>query len=112
MTSQGTASGRFQRALARRSVFQAEMAAREMGQVSLQNALELVLLYAEDEPAKFDRAATRWLERLTSERALTPVAAAFAAASLAAAVDPLCAHAAVDALRRLAASTPRRRAAR
>jgi hypothetical protein len=39
MTSQGTAHGRFQRAIHRRNVQHAEMAAREMGGLSLADAL-------------------------------------------------------------------------
>jgi hypothetical protein len=41
MTSQGSAHGRFQRAIARRSLFHAELAAREMGHVNLTHALAL-----------------------------------------------------------------------
>jgi len=41
MTSQGSAHGRFQRAIARRSLFHAELAAREMGDVNLAHALAL-----------------------------------------------------------------------
>ena len=42
-------------------MFHAEVAARELGALSLGEALELVVLYAEVEPAKFERAAVRWL---------------------------------------------------
>ena len=41
MTSQGSAHGRFQRAIHRRNVENAEMAAREMGGLSLADALSL-----------------------------------------------------------------------
>jgi hypothetical protein len=44
MTSQGTASGRFTRAIKRGHLFAAEMAARDMGTLSLSDALALVLL--------------------------------------------------------------------
>jgi hypothetical protein len=40
-------------------VFHAELAAREAGNLTLEEALELVCLYAEVEPAKFERAALR-----------------------------------------------------
>jgi hypothetical protein len=46
VTSQGSASARFQRACDRGQVLQAEMAAREMGRLSLMHALSLVVLYA------------------------------------------------------------------
>jgi hypothetical protein len=68
MTSQGTARGRFGRAIQRRHVLAAEMAAREMGQLSLIDALALVACYARTGSPKFDRAAVRWLERLGAER--------------------------------------------
>lgn len=41
MTSKGTAHGRSQRATERRQLFQAELAARELGQLSLTDALAL-----------------------------------------------------------------------
>jgi hypothetical protein len=50
MTSQGSAQGRFQRAIQRRNLFAAEMALREMDYVSLANALALTLLLAEEVP--------------------------------------------------------------
>jgi len=67
MTSQGTAHGRFQRALQRRNVREAEMAAREIGQLSLIDALALVACYARTGSPKFDQAAVRWLTRLAEE---------------------------------------------
>jgi len=67
VTSQGSASGRFQRACDRGQVMQAEMAAREMGWVSLIHALSLVVLYARVESPKFEAAAVRWLARLALE---------------------------------------------
>jgi hypothetical protein len=44
MTSQGTAHGRFQRAIRDRHLRRATMAARELEQVSLADALALTLL--------------------------------------------------------------------
>ncbi len=67
VTSQGTAYGRFSRAIARRDVFQAELAAGELGDLSLGAALELTYLYAEAGSPKFERAALRYLERLMAE---------------------------------------------
>jgi hypothetical protein len=68
MTGQGTAHGRFQRAIQRRHVPQAEMAAREIGQLSLIDALALVACYARTGHPKFEQAAVRWLTRLGDER--------------------------------------------
>ncbi len=52
MTSQGSAHDRFARALKQRSVFGAEMAMREMGDVSLLDALDYLALLAEVQPEK------------------------------------------------------------
>ena len=46
------------------------MAAREL-RLSLEEALQLVLLYAAYEPAKVERAAVRWLARYVDECAPT-----------------------------------------
>jgi hypothetical protein len=48
----------------------AEIAAREMGQLSLIDALSLVACYARVGDTKFEQAALRWLERLIAERDL------------------------------------------
>jgi hypothetical protein len=45
----------------------AEATARELGQLSLEEALQLVLLYAANEPAKSERAALRWFVRYLDE---------------------------------------------
>jgi hypothetical protein len=83
MTSQGTAHGRFQWAIHRRHVQAAEMAAREMGPVSLADALSLCELLARTDPARYERAALRWLQRLMDERLPPLVEVALAAAALA-----------------------------
>jgi hypothetical protein len=67
VTAQGSALTRYRRALERRYVFGAEIAAREMGFVSLRDALGLLALYAAEDSPKYDRAATRWLARLALE---------------------------------------------
>jgi hypothetical protein len=67
MTSQGSAHGRFLRAVGRGNVDQAELAAREIGQLSLMDALSLVALYARAGSHKFEPAAVRWLARLGLE---------------------------------------------
>ena len=45
----------------------AEDAAREMSELSLEDALQLVHLYSERGSPKFERAAMRWLERYLTE---------------------------------------------
>jgi hypothetical protein len=67
VTSQGTAHGRFQRALDRGNLEQAEHAARELGWLSLVDALSLVVAYARAGSPKFEPAAVRWLARLALE---------------------------------------------
>jgi hypothetical protein len=61
MTSQGAAHGRFTRALARRNLFQAELALREVGTPSVLVALDYLELLAEVKPEKLEPAA-RWTQ--------------------------------------------------
>jgi hypothetical protein len=67
MTSQGSAYGRFQRAMRRRQLFHAELAARELGHLSLADALSLAVLIADAEPQRWPRAAARWHARFVLE---------------------------------------------
>jgi hypothetical protein len=83
MTSQGTAHGRFQRAIHRRDVQAAEMAAREMGGLSLAEALLLCELLAKADPSRYERAALRWLQRFIDERSPPLTEVALAASALA-----------------------------
>ena len=83
MTSQGTAHSRFQRAIHRGHVQAAEMAAREMGGLSLLDALTLCELLANADPARYERAALRWLERFIDERLPPLTEVALAASALA-----------------------------
>jgi hypothetical protein len=83
MTSQGTAHGRFQRAIHRGHLQAAEMAAREMGGLSLAEALSLCELLANVDPARYERAALRWLQRFIDERLPPLTEVALAAAALA-----------------------------
>ena len=70
-------------AIKRRWVFHAELAAREAGNLTLAETLELVCLYAEAEPAKFERAALRWHARFVTESATSLLRAQIALAALA-----------------------------
>lgn len=69
VTVQGNALTRYRRAVERRHIFGAEIAAKEMAYVSLRDALGLLALYAAEDSPKFGRAATRWLGRLALESA-------------------------------------------
>jgi len=80
MTAQPSAQIRFRRAVEARSLLLAELTAREIRHLTLEDALELVVLYAEKGDAKFERAACRWLRRLMIERERLPLAEAQLAA--------------------------------
>jgi hypothetical protein len=82
VTSQGTAHGRFERSIKAGQVIQAEAAARELGRLSLSDALRLVELYASYESDKFERAALRWFDRYICEREPTLLRAQIALAAL------------------------------
>jgi hypothetical protein len=73
VTSQGAALTRYRRAIETRSIVLAELAARELGHVSLSDALALVLLYANAGSPKAEPAAVRWLARLALERPRTTI---------------------------------------
>jgi hypothetical protein len=83
MTSQGTAHGRFARAIKRRHLNAAEMAAREMGGLSLADALMLCELLAKADPSRYERAALRWLQRFIKDRAPPLTEVSLAASALA-----------------------------
>lgn len=69
VTPQPRPYSRFRRAIERRALWAAEDAARELPELSLDDALELVHLYAERGSPKYERAALRWLERYLTEAA-------------------------------------------
>jgi hypothetical protein len=83
MTSPRTARDRFQRAGNRRHLLAGEMAAREMGGLSLADALSLRELLANVDPARYERAALRWLQRFIEERLPPLTEVALAASALA-----------------------------
>jgi hypothetical protein len=82
MTSQGTAYGRFARAVQRGNIFQAQLAAGEMGSLSLADALSLCEMLAAPDPQRFERAARRWLQRFIEERSPSLPEVALAAGAL------------------------------
>lgn len=67
MTSQGSAHGRFTRALQQRNLWAAESSLRELGSASLEDALGYLDLLAEQKPEKLERAVVRWHGRLETE---------------------------------------------
>jgi hypothetical protein len=66
-TSQGHARTVFKRALQHENLLVAETTAREIGHVSLVEALELTALIARKAPRRHARVATRWLLRYLEE---------------------------------------------
>jgi hypothetical protein len=100
VTSQGSAHGRFTRALQQRNLWAAESSLRELGSVSLEDALGYLDLLAEQKPEKLERAAVRWHGRLETEATFLSLAESQLAL---AALASLCAgeRDALEVLRRL-----------
>lgn len=67
MTSDGSAYSRFRWALETRNLNLVVAAARELPQVSLDDALRVCLLLRDGHPDRFQRAAVRWLGRFALE---------------------------------------------
>jgi hypothetical protein len=67
MTAQGHPRATFSRAIERGNLIAAEASAREVGNLTLEEALRLLFLYAEKDPTKYERAALRWLVRYLTE---------------------------------------------
>ena len=68
LTAQGHPRTIFRRAIERDNLLVAEATARELGRLSLDEALELTALIARKDPRRRSRVATRWLQRLLEER--------------------------------------------
>ncbi len=84
MTAQGHPRAIFSRAIDRGNLVVAEATAREIGNLTLEEALKLVFLYAEKDPIRFERAALRWLRRyLTEGKAVSLLKAQLALSALA-----------------------------
>jgi hypothetical protein len=67
MTSQGSAHGRFSRAIQQRNLWAALMSLRELETPTLEDALSYLALLAEVKPEELERAAVRWHGRLEVE---------------------------------------------
>jgi hypothetical protein len=85
LTASGHPRSEFRRAIERGNLSVAETTAKEMGHVSLLEALQLTALLALRDRARGSRFAVRWLQRLMDERpAVTIDEVALAASALAA----------------------------
>lgn len=67
MTSQGSAYGRFRRALQTGSLPLVRAAAAELPTVRLEDALRVRLLIRDHDPEHYERAALRWVGRFALE---------------------------------------------
>jgi hypothetical protein len=67
VTSDGSAYSRFRRALDTGNELLVIATARELPQVSLADALRVVLLFRDGEPDRYERACVRWLGRFALE---------------------------------------------
>lgn len=67
VTSEGSVYGRFRRAVDTGNARIALAAAADLPNVGLADALELLLLLLDSEPARFERAALRWHGRYCRE---------------------------------------------
>jgi hypothetical protein len=67
VTAQPSARVRFRRAIERRALWMAEDAARQLPNLPLEDALQLVQLYFERGSPKAEPAARRWLVRYLTE---------------------------------------------
>jgi hypothetical protein len=63
----GSPYARFRRSLETRNLAVVLMAATELDHVRLDDALEILILMAEERDARFERAAARWIGRLLTE---------------------------------------------
>lgn len=68
VTSSGSPYARLKRALATGNLTLVRAAAAELPQVDLGDALTVCVLLHDQEPERFERAALRWLARLSVER--------------------------------------------
>jgi hypothetical protein len=67
LTAEGHPRSVFRRAIQRGNLATAESSARQMGKVSLAEALELVALIAFKDPRRHGRAGARWMRRYLEE---------------------------------------------
>src|SRR3954447_19429594 len=89
ITAQGHPRAIFQRAIARANLMVAETVAREIGRISLLEALELTALIALKDPRRRSRVAARWLLRFLEEHDQATIEeAVFAAGALSALGGP------------------------
>lgn len=67
MTSEGSAYGRFRRALQKGNLALVRTAAGELPTIRLDDALRVCLLIRDRDPERYERAALRWVARFAVE---------------------------------------------
>ena len=67
LTAQGHPRATFKCAIERGNLMVAEMTARELGRITLGEALELTILIAQRDSSRHQRVAVRWLQRYIDE---------------------------------------------
>ena len=87
MQSKGSLYALFQRAIERGNLLSAETAARQLGRLTLADALRLTLLIREEAPERFPQVAARWHARFVLEFRLHLVDSQIALAAVAALPD-------------------------
>jgi len=80
MTSQGSAYGRFRRALQAGNLVLVRAAASELPTIRLDDALRVCLLIRDRDPERYERAALRWVGRFALEASTATLADVRAAA--------------------------------
>jgi hypothetical protein len=108
-TAQGRPHSIFKRAIQRRNVVAALAAARELPQLSLEDALELTLLVARKDASRHPRVAARWLQRYLEEDPAATIEEAGLAASALLALTGAGYQEAVQTLRAMSDRATRRR---
>jgi hypothetical protein len=88
VTALGRPRSVYRRAIEAGNLVVAEAVIRELGRVTLADALDLCVLAARKDRKRASRYAVRWLQRLLEERPLTVEEAALAATALAALGGP------------------------
>jgi hypothetical protein len=84
VTAQGHPRAIFSRAIENGNLVVAEQVAREVGNLTLEEALRLLFLYADKDPARYEKAALRWLDLyLEKGKAVTLLDAQLAISALA-----------------------------
>jgi hypothetical protein len=102
LTAQGHPRTIFKRAIEKESLVIAEATARELGRLTLAEALELTALIARKEPSRHPRVAARWLKRYLEDQPAATIGEGGFAATLLGALGTAAHDEALSALRAMA----------